>query len=188
MRWAGKKIVAGMGIGTKGYANIIQSMRYAWENAEMVGGHIEWSVFGAPRFIVDSATGGAGVTSTPKPYDISLALDVVSKTTDATLSHLYHGRNVITTFRESTLSSTLSNVETVYVGIEMDLTDNSTDIITGTTLASVSETAAPAPTATTLKRALYKLTSVLQTIDSVEQRVFSVSMDIRNMPVFFAQI
>jgi len=177
-----------MGIGTKGYANIIQSMRYAWENAEMVGGHIEWSAFGAPRFIVDAAS-GAGVTATPKqPYDISLALDVVSKTTDATLSHLYHGRNVITTFQESTLSSTLSNVATVYVGIEMDLTDNSTDIITGTTLASVSETAAPAPTATTLKKPLYKLVSVLTDIETVEQRVFSVAVDLRNMPAFMAYI
>jgi hypothetical protein len=159
-----------------GLADGLNRIDYAFTNIELVNGHVEWTPFGAPRLIFDSSSGGTSAV-TPAPFDITF--EVSEGVTTATLSNLYYGRGgVITEFQAGTVSGSLDDDDVVYVGFELDFEDNSVDFLQGTSLAAVSENAAPDVGQSTCKIPLYKLAGV---VDSESVRRFSVAVDLRKM-------
>lgn len=173
-----KKLREGLSINTPGFARGLQAIAYALENMEVINGRVEWTNLGALRLIYN---GGSDAAATPKPYDLELTLEEDDSTT-ATLSNCYHlfkGINPIDQSGE--LSKTLADEATIYIGVEVQLSTGVADIVTGTSLSDVGETEAISAEQNTMKMPLYVLEGQVNE-DSI--RVFSVSVDLRNMPVF----
>jgi hypothetical protein len=59
MRFFKNKIKQGNAVSTPGFADGITAMAYALENMEVVNGYVDWTVWGAPRIIVDASGSGA---------------------------------------------------------------------------------------------------------------------------------
>ena len=110
----------------------------------------------------------------PKAFDLALAYDSGSGNTTATCSNLYEISGLVQLCQAGTISVSLSDSD-AYLGYEYTFATRVVTLVTGATLANVSESSQPAATATSYKRALYYL---IQSGDS-----WYISVDLRNQPV-----